>query len=132
MYKNKEEILKYLEEIKFQKRVDQLLKKYKNKKVMIYGAGVFFDTIWENYNLKSLDIIGISDIKFDDNGEYKGFKTFAPESIKSQNSDVVILMLYQSDVVEDYFFDELFPECGKFKYEPVIKTSLIDLIKALF
>ncbi|NLF82957.1 MAG: hypothetical protein GX568_03100 [Candidatus Gastranaerophilales bacterium] len=133
MYKTKEEILDYLRKTGFQKRLDKLIKKYKGQKVIIYGGGgIFFETILENYDLSGFNIIGLSDIRFKDNEEYKGFKTFAPASIKAQNPDVVLIATLESAIIEDYFEDELFPEHGKFKYEPFVQTSFIELIKALF
>ena len=36
----------------------------KNKKVLIYGTGKLFKLVSENYDLKSLDIIGLCDNKY--------------------------------------------------------------------
>src|SRR5574344_1156950 len=51
----------YLENYNFKKHLEKLNKKLKGKKVVIYGAGIFFEAIHEFYDLSKLDIIGISD-----------------------------------------------------------------------
>ena len=75
-----------LKEIDFKNNLSFLQKKYKNKKVLLYAAGLFFDAIADNYNLFDyLDIIGICDIKFKENKPtlYKNIKTFEPSEIKN-------------------------------------------------
>ena len=42
---------KYLQEINAQKQIDKIAKKYKGKKVLIYGAGTFFDLICKKYDI---------------------------------------------------------------------------------
>ena len=57
----------FLEELKtanFQKRIDDLAKKYKNNRIILYAAGILMDVIAENFDLSALNIIAISDIKY--------------------------------------------------------------------
>ena len=67
----------YLDGINFNSRFEKLKKKLKNKSVLIYGAGIFFQYINKNYDLSSLKITGICDKKFnyDARGYYEGYKT---------------------------------------------------------
>ena len=60
------EMKKYLKIIKFEKCLDLLVTKLYGKRVLIYGAGLLFETAFKNYNFKGLNIIGISDKKFED------------------------------------------------------------------
>jgi len=122
-----------LNKLKLQKKIDKLVKKYKNKKVMLYGAGRYFDAISENFDLSGFNIIGISDSRFDSNTlEYKGFKTFAPAKIKEQNPDIVLICNYDAEVIEDYFEDFLFPQYGKFKYKSILEASIWECLFDLF
>lgn len=54
-------------------QLDELKEKLQDKKVIIYGAGLLFQTIVENYDLADLNIIGICDKKFSLDDEKKDF-----------------------------------------------------------
>lgn len=47
-----------------QKQLDKQGKKYKNKRVLIYGTGLLSNEIFQNYDLSSLNIVGIVNIKY--------------------------------------------------------------------
>lgn len=84
----------YVEEINFKSQYKNLVKKLKNKKVLIYGAGSFFQYICKNYDLSQLNIVGISDLKFSEEQEgsdFLGYKIVPFSRIKSQNIDVILL-----------------------------------------
>ncbi|OGH95893.1 MAG: hypothetical protein A2039_03200 [Candidatus Melainabacteria bacterium GWA2_34_9] len=132
MFDTKEELIEFLKKKNFQKRIDKLAKKYANKKVMIYGAGMGFLAVKENYDLSKLNIIGIADKKFDNDGEFMGYKTYTPDSFMSQKPDIVLIGMIDPDIAESFFEEELYPEFGKFKHEFLIKLSIFDLIKMLF
>jgi hypothetical protein len=122
-------ILEELNDLKLQKKIDKLVKKYKNKKVILYGAGSYFDVILENFDLSGLNIIGISDKKFHSEiTDYKGFKAFSPKDIKKQNPALVIICNYNPEIVENYFEDCLFPEQGKFKYKALLELSFWEYL----
>lgn len=122
-------ILEELQELKLQKKIDKLAKKYKNKKVMLYGAGIYFDEMVANFDLSGLNIIGISDMRFDQNStDYKGFKAFSPDNIKEQNPDIVVICACNSDDIEDYFEDVLFPQYGKFKTKAILEPSIWECL----
>ncbi|MEI8377261.1 MAG: hypothetical protein WCF95_01875 [bacterium] len=122
-------ILEELQELKLQKKIDKLAKKYKNKKVILYAAGMYFDEIIENFDLSGLNIIGIADKNFDSKTlEHKGFKAFAPSNVKEQNPDIVLICAYDVEKIEDYFEDVLFPQYGKFKYKALLEQSLWECL----
>ncbi len=86
---------RYLQEINAQKQIDKIAKKYKGKKVLIYGAGSFFDLICKKYDLTKLDIVGISDMKFasDISSNTTPFRAIAPNDMKDFECDVIIITL---------------------------------------
>ena len=53
--------LKYYNEVKAQKQIDKLTKKYKNKKIVIYGAGIMSEILFKNFDLSKLNIVAICD-----------------------------------------------------------------------
>lgn len=122
--KFEERILEALKKNDFQKRADALAKKYKDKKVMIYGGGTLFEIILENFDLKDLNIIGIADKRFYDGKELKGYKTFNSDTFLSQKPDIVLIALQDTKRIEKFFKQVLFPKFGKFKYELLVKDSI--------
>ena len=65
----KEEMEDLTQKANFQKRVDKLAKKYKNKRVVIYGGGLLFSLITNNYDLSKLNIVAIADKSVRDEGQ---------------------------------------------------------------
>lgn len=86
---------RYLQKINFGKHLKKIEKKLKNKKIVIYGTGSLFQLIYENYDLSGLNIIGISDKKYEANREDKffkdKFKIYAPSEISALNPDYVLV-----------------------------------------
>lgn len=89
---NKNE-LHYLKDINFQSKLEKLNIQLKDKKVVLYGAGALFETAIEKYDFTKLNIIAISDKKFEteDCPTYCGFKTVLPEKILELKPDVILL-----------------------------------------
>lgn len=132
MFETKEDLITFLKKKNFQKRINTLSKKYSGKKIMIYGAGMAFEAIKENYELSKLNIIGIADMKFEEGEEFLGYKTYEYDKFLNQKPDIVLIAMIESDIAEEFFKDELIPEFGKFNYEPLIKLGFFDLVKMLF
>lgn len=81
---------------KYKKQIENLAKKCKNKKILIYGTGDLFDLIVNNYDLSEFDIIGITDKKYTlkDDGLYDyGYKIIPYEKINEHNYDVILVSL---------------------------------------
>lgn len=88
----------YFQENKQENYLNKLSKKYKNKKVILYGAGLIFDIMNKDYNLcEKFDIVGISDKKFEkyDEKYYQGIKIIKPEEIKNFEYDLILFPLYR-------------------------------------
>ena len=90
-------IEEYLHDNKFEKRLKYLTRKLKNKKIIIYGTGILFQTIVRDYDLSGLNIIGISDAKYslnDEGNEEFGFRIIPVEKISNYNPDFILLGLH--------------------------------------
>ena len=84
----------YLIFCKFEKYFKLISKKFKDKKIIIYGAGSLFQLIQKKYNLSQLNIIGISDAKYriDQEGEFDlGYKIIPREKLVNYDADIVLL-----------------------------------------
>lgn len=128
------ENLNYLYEFKFDKTLPKLAKKLNGKTVVLYGAGTFLKLIKKYFNLSELNIIGISDKKFENHGEndeFLGYKVYAPDEIKGLNPNYVLVStkLYV-DLLEDLMYKTL--KHTKIKVEPLVKKPLLTLIREIW
>lgn len=126
--------LKLLEDVKFEKQLKKLNKKLKNKTVIIYGAGTFFEKALKNYDLSNLNIIGISDSKFapQEEGEiYLGYKVIPINKIAEYKPDYVLIATLKFMNILNNFRNETFQKT-KIKILPLVDRPLLDLVKELF
>lgn len=107
-------LIKYLYEINFEKNLQKLIKDLKKKKVIIYGTGLLFDTIINNFSLSDLNIIGISDLKYSSTGidTDKGYKIIPLESIKKAAPDYILVATEYYDSIINNFKNNLFKDTG--------------------
>ena len=87
------DFLEYLQKYDAQKKIDKLAKKYKNKRVIIYGAGQFAKAAFENYDLSKLNIVAVADKKFEQEGEHHFFNIncVKPYDLKKLDYDVILI-----------------------------------------
>ena len=100
---NSEKWDKYLKFVNEQKYINKLAKKYKDKKILIYGTGTIAEHIFNNYDLSKLNIIAVSDKKYVSRSSYKGYIAVKPEEIKELKPDVILFTLYNKKVVKKEF-----------------------------
>ena len=84
----------YLEKHNFPKQLKNLKKKLKDKTVIIYGTGKLFQTIIENYDLTGLNIIAVTDKKYNFETEVKeefGYPVIPVEYLKSYYADYILV-----------------------------------------
>jgi len=128
--KNYEQILDLLKKINFEKQLKKLKKKYKNKKILIYGAGLFFETINNNYDLNGLNIIGISDKNktSDENVQtLYGYPAVKSADIKKSNPDVILVgVLNPIELIEI-----LKTDYNKIKIEPLVNKGRIEFFEEI-
>lgn len=117
-----------LEKKSFQKRIDSIAEKYQGKKIVIYGAGLLFDVIAENYNLSKLDIKAVVDQKFYDenNQDYKGYKAINPYDLEEFDFDIILLATYLSFDVKNTIKNEILPDKNNLVIEPLLQKNLIE------
>ena len=107
-----------------QKYINKISRKYKDKKIIVYGAGSFSKSIFEKYDLSELNIIAVADLKFETalEKEFYGYKGVSPEDISNLKADIILIANedynYFSMVVENI----LAKNCIK-------KVHIIPLIK---
>lgn len=84
----------YLKSINFANILENLKKKYANKKVVLFGTGVLLDAILDNYNVTEyLNVIGVSDKRVEtteENATYKNFNLYKPFSLRALSVNVVL------------------------------------------
>ena len=91
---------KYLKKVNFKKEFYNLKNTLKNKKILIYGAGILFETIYKNYDFSDLNIVGISDKKFESENSAKEFcniKTYKPDEIINLDIDCILVSIKEYD-----------------------------------
>jgi FlaA1/EpsC-like NDP-sugar epimerase len=124
----------YLESFNFSKSLLKLKKKLKNKTVIIYGSGAFFQVIKKFYDISDMNIIGIADRRFENHSSdetFLGYKVYAPSEIKEANPDYVLVATkYYIEIIEELFYETLAKT--KIKIKPLLKKNLRTLIKELW
>ncbi len=93
-----------------QKKITYLKKKYKDKKIILYSNGIYFDALADSYKLKKiLNIVGISDIKYENNFQdiYKGFRCIKPSDLKKCDFDIILITSPNPESVKKYLKEKL-------------------------
>lgn len=129
-----EEQLDYLKKMKFEKRLQKLNKKLKNKKVVVYGSGILFQAILKNYDLSNLNIIGISDRKYtleDDGKEDLGYKIIPLSKLAISEADYVLVATLKFIDIIYNFQEDVLRNTG-IKVLPLVDKPFITLLKEIF
>ena len=124
----------YLKNIHFDKYLKKLNKKLKNKKIILYGTGTFFKHIQENYNLDSLNIIGVSDLKFkktEEGEKYLNYKIIPLDKIIEYAPDYILVATMHYEKIIDNFEINILNKT-KIKAIPLARKNLWDLIKEIW
>ena len=129
MYRDHDVLKSWVEKKNLQRRIDQLAKKYKDKKVLIYGAGILSSIIFDNYNLSGLNIVAVTDQKFFGSDEsFKEHKGISPYDISELKSEVILIATYNTGNIKDFLKEEILPEMGKVPVEPLVNKNLKEKI----
>lgn len=85
--------LQFYKEINVQKQINKLAKKYKNQKIIVYGAGLISRILFQNFDLSCLNIVGVADSKYTKNSteSFWGHKTINPAELKDFDFDVILI-----------------------------------------
>ena len=125
--------LKYYKDINAQKQINKLAKRFKNKKVVVYGAGLMADLLFKNYDLSKLNIVAVCDKKFGKDDKFYSYDAITPKTLKSIDFDVILVLLLQDLEIADYIKDVLIinsPNEDKL-VEPFIKIPFWKCLKIL-
>ena len=124
----------YLYEHRFDKTLPQLVKKLKNKKVVLYGAGAYLQLIMKCFDLSQLDIIGISDKKFDEHEEnetFNGLKVYSIDEVESLKPDYIIVATkFYTGIIEDLYYNKL--RNTNIKIKPLVKKGFFELLREIW
>jgi len=121
------EIKNLLQRRNFQDSIAEFKKKFKGKKVLLYGAGLFTRVVLDNYSLDGLNIIGVSDMKFKGGEKFYGYSGISLSDIADFKPDVILISAYRDTQIK-YFLKENHPELRKIPKEPILKRTLKDKI----
>ena len=124
----------YLKIANIENYLKKLKKKTRNKKVIIYGSGKFFQYIKQNYDISFLNVVGISDKKFqeeDEGKDYLGYRIIPKNKIANYNVDYLIVAMYRYiNVIE-----ELMNTCiinTKTKILPLLRMPFFQTMNKIY
>ncbi|MDD3236679.1 MAG: glycosyltransferase family 2 protein [Candidatus Gastranaerophilales bacterium] len=106
--------------VKQQKYIDKLAKKYKGKKLLIYGAGLVFQCLVERYDLSNLDIVAVCDKKFKEETTVNNLRAIPVELLEKEKFDVVFMSLKYADGIAS----DIKKAGLKFKYEVIYNNKI--------
>ena len=112
-----EDYLNYFYSIDLQKKINKLAQKYKNKPIMIYGAGMIAKCIMENFDLFGLNIIGVYDkiFKDKDNEKFFGYNTYSNKFINKIDAKVCFLFILKTkDIKKEFKRNSIKLKCEEF------------------
>ena len=127
-----QEILVYLKSVNFDKQLKKL-NKIKNKKVLFYGAGEFFEVVKNNYDLSSLNAVGICDRRFypeQEGQDFLGYKIIPFEKLNDYDFNLVLVSTLKYLPVLDSL-EKTF-KGKKIKTEPLVNKPFVTILKEIF
>lgn len=129
--KTLDEHLKFCE---FEKYLEKLIKKLKNKTVIIYGTGSLFQKILKEYDLTGLNIIGVCDGKYlleQEGKEDLGYKIIPKEKLEEYDADYLLLGLQNYiDILCD--FSSGIYKKKKTRVLPLVRIPLLKSLKEIW
>ena len=124
----------YLKKFNFEKHLKYLNKKLKHKKVILYGAGVFLEAVNKYYDLSGLNIIGISDIRFDehkDDETFLGYKVYSIDEVKQLKPDYILVTTkFYIDIIENLYCSTF--KNYKIKIKPLLRKPFLTLLNEIW
>lgn len=116
-----------LEKTGFRFYFEELKQRFKNKRILIYGAGEFFKYLYNNYDFSGINIIGISDKSFETSSEtyFENIPIIRFSDIKKQKPDCVLMSIlnWQKILLINYQ-QNIFSK--NTKVFPIYRESLFD------
>jgi len=126
--------IEILKKYKFEKQLRKLETILRNKSVLIYGAGLFFKTIKEEYDLSKINVIGICDKRYQLNQEGDidfGYKIIPYEKIIEYKPDYILLATLKTyNIYQSFQTKEI--KKAKIKVLPLVEKPFLELLKEAF
>ncbi len=120
------EINEIVKSKEFEKNFLKIKKQCRGKRVLLYGTGQLFVAIKETYSFDGLNVVGVSDLKYQKNRNIKEdfeYNAYPPSEIYLSNAEVVVCTL-QDSLEAEAFIEKMFNLVKKnVKILPVIKKN---------
>lgn len=102
VFSSPEQYRSYVSDKKTGRYIKKLIKKYKNKKVLVYGAGTMADYFFEEFDFSTMNIVGVADRKFSEKNIsfVYGYKAVKPEDIEALDCDVILFSVVHPEKIE--------------------------------
>ncbi len=127
------DFLNYLQKYNAQEKINKLVKKYRNKRVVIYGAGQFAKTAFENFDFSGLNIVAIADKKFEQEGEHKFFNIncVKPNDLRKLDYDVILIANFDYKMFSTILDESILygSKNAGVEMRPLINLEFKDLFK---
>lgn len=110
-----------------QKQIDRVARKYKNKKILIYGTGMLSEAIFANYDLSALNIVGVVNIKYGTTQAKSFFdeNCITLQEIKDVDFDIVLIanedFITYKNQLENFLYSNNLKR--RIKIKPLVKLK---------
>jgi len=127
----KEELEIFIKQNWFKTHINRLIKKYKGKRVFIYGGGLLFSMLKKNFDLSGLNITGIADKRISVEGELiEGYKAFPISKLKDVSDyDAVIISTLATGEIKNMLLGGIYRD---YKKIPIIDSFIKDRLLNAF
>lgn len=93
----------YFSKNEFSENFLKLKEKFKNKNILLYCAGIYFEALNDKFNLNEhFKIVGISDVKFDNDELFKNYKKIQTKNILNTDFDYILILSPNPKPKEEY------------------------------
>ncbi|MDD3593557.1 MAG: LicD family protein [Candidatus Gastranaerophilales bacterium] len=117
---------KHFKKINAEKQIKKLSKKYADKKIVIYGAGLYFSELQKHCDLSALNIIALCDRKFSNKGiQDSTYKTISPKELYNFDCDIILTAVLESETIIDHLRYVILAGGSNYNIEiiPILKNS---------
>ena len=121
-----------------QVQIDKAAKKYRNKKILIYGTGLLSQKIFQNYDLSLLNIVGIVNIKYGSisNDNFADSRCVELKDVLNKSFDVVLVanedFRFFRNQLQNYLFKNNYQKRVKIKPLIVLKEKPLFIMDKIF